>query len=86
MDKEIIKVIDENGVEREAEIVLGFENNGKKYAIYTFNELDDSGMNILYSSIINEVDGEVLFEKINEEDWNMVKKEMNEIVQNWKEQ
>ncbi len=86
MDKEIIKVIDENGVEREAEVVLGFEKDNKNFVIYTFNDTDEAGMNILYSSIIKEENGEITFEKLNDSDWDMAKKLMNDIVKNWKEQ
>ena len=86
MDKEIIKVIDENGVEREAEVVLGFEKDNKNFVIYTFNDTDEAGMNILYSSIIKEEKGEINFEKLNDSDWDMAKKLMNDIVKNWKEQ
>ena len=86
MDKEIIKVIDENGVEREAEVVLGFEKDNKNFVIYTFNDADEAGMNILYSSIIKEENGEITFEKLNDSDWDMAKKLMNDIVKNWKEQ
>ena len=86
MDKEMIKVVDENGVEREAEVVLGFEKDNKNFVVYTFNEIDETGMNILYSSVIKEGNGEVKFERIDEADWDMVKKMMNDIVRDWKEQ
>ena len=33
MTKEIIKVLDQNGVEKEAEVVLCFEKDGKNFII-----------------------------------------------------
>ena len=85
MTKEIIKVLDQNGVEKEAEVVLCFEKDGKNFIIYTFNETDEKGMIILYSSMVSRVNGENLFEKITPEDWTMVKGIMNSIVKEGKE-
>lgn len=86
MDKEMIKVIDEKGIEKEAEVVLCFEKDNKNFIIYTFNETDDNGMIILYSSMVRSENGENIFEKINADDWTMVKEVMNKIVKEWKEQ
>ena len=81
MDNEkIIKVIDSQGKEREAEIVLCFEKDGKNYIIYTFNEKDSKGMVILYSSIIKFENGENILEKLSDAEWKMVKKVMNQVV------
>ncbi len=85
MTKEIIKVLDQNGVEKEAEVVLCFEKDGKNFIIYTFNETDEKGMIILYSSMVSQVNGENVFEKITPEDWTMVKGIMNSIVKEGKE-
>ena len=85
MTKEIIKVLDQNGVEKEAEVVLCFEKDGKNFIIYTFNETDEKGMIILYSSMVSQVNGENVFEKITPEDWTMVKGIMNRIVKEGKE-
>lgn len=79
-NEKTIKVVDQNGVEREADVVLCFEKDGKTYIIYTFNEKDSKGMIILYSSIIREENGENIFEKLSDEDWKMVKKVMNQVV------
>ena len=86
MEKEMIKVIDENGEEKEAEIVLAFKHNDKNFVIYTFNETDSKGMIILYSSLLTKQDGKNIFDKIDKEDWDMVKKYMNKIVKEWEEQ
>ena len=79
-NEKTIKVTDENGVEREADVVLCFEKDGKNYIIYTFNEKDSKGMAILHSSIIRQENGENIFEKLSDEDWVMVKKVMNQVV------
>lgn len=86
MEKEIIKVKEQNGEIKDAEIILAFEHDNKKFAIYTFNEEDENGMVILYSSQINDEGDEPKFEKISPEDWSMVKEVMNDIVKEWKEQ
>ena len=85
MTKEMINIIDPNGVEREAEVVLCFEKDGKNFIIYTFNETDEKGMIILYSSMISQVNGENVFDKITPEEWTMVKSVMNSIVKEGKE-
>ena len=85
MENKIIKITDELGNEREAEVVLSFETEGKNYIIYTFNEKDSNNSIILYSSIIKEENDEVIFEKMPEEDWKMIKELMNKVVKDWKE-
>lgn len=89
MEKEMITIKGQDGVEREAELVLCFESDqtGKKYVIYTFNETDENGMIALYSSIANETETETTFENIeSEEEWTMVKEVMKKIIVDWKEQ
>lgn len=86
MESKIIKIKDQNGQLRDAEIVLAFSKEDKKFVIYTFNEEDENGMLILYSSIIIEEDNKIILEKISPDDWTMVKQVMNKIVKEWKEQ
>lgn len=85
MEGNLIKVLDQNGVEKQAEIVLKFKIGENHFIIYTFNETDENGMIILYSSLINNVDGKIKFEKISTEDWTSVKQVMNKIVKEWEE-
>ncbi len=85
MENKIIKVIDEQGNLKDAEVVLSFESNGKNYIIYTFNEKDENESIILHSSVIKEANGEISFEKIEDEEWTMVKEIMKKIVKDWKE-
>lgn len=86
MDKEIIKVKNQNGEVVNAEVVLAFEYNNKKFVIYTFNEEDENGMIILHASLLDDSKEDATFEKISPEDWSVVKDIMNDIVKEWKEQ
>lgn len=86
MDKEIIKVKNQNGEVVNAEVVLAFEYNNKKFVIYTFNEEDENGMIILHASLLDDSKEDATFEKISPEDWSVVKEIMNDIVKEWKEQ
>ena len=89
MKKEMITIKGKDGIEREAELVLCFESEetGKKYVIYTFNEIDEKGMVALYSSIAIETDEKTTFKNIeSEEEWAMVKEVMKKIIVGWKEQ
>lgn len=86
MDSKFINVVDQNGQEKQAEIVLKFRKDNDHFIIYTFNETDANGMIILYSSLIKEENGEVTFEKVSPEDWTSVKQIMNKIVKEWEEQ
>lgn len=88
MNKEIIKTTDKNGVERDAEVILCFESEetGKKYVIYTFNEIDETGMVALYSSIVDEDSETPKLKNIDtEEEWSMIKDIMKKIIVDWKE-
>ena len=88
MNKEIIKTTDKNCVERDAEVILCFESEetGKKYVIYTFNEIDETGMVALYSSIVDEDSETPKLKNIDtEEEWSMIKDIMKKIIVDWKE-
>lgn len=91
MNMEKLKYTDIDGTEKEADVVLCFEagtdkNNLKKYVIYTFNETDEKGMMILYTSILKEENDKYNLESIsNNDEWNMVKNIMKQVVVEWKE-
>ena len=90
-NKQTIKYIDMDGLEKEAEVVLSFragesEENSKKYVIYTLNETDDKGMIILYTSVLNETDDKVTLGSIEtDEEWVMIKDIMKKIVVDWED-
>lgn len=54
--KETLKVIDENGIEKEVEVLSYFKlkSNSKDYLIYTENQLDDNGNVLTYTSEVIE--------------------------------
>ena len=85
--KETIQVV-KDGVTEEAEVILCFESEktGKKYVIYTFNEIDETGNIALYSATVDESTDTPTFNDIEtEEEWTMVKDIMKKIVVDWKE-
>ena len=60
-EKEILQITDENGVEKEVEVINFFtlNSNGKKYMTYTENEEDAKGNVIVYTAEVVENDDEV---------------------------
>ena len=84
-----LKVKKSNGEETEAEVLLCFEleKTGKKYILYTFDEVDDKDMETIHASVLNEneddenEDGYQL-DKIPEDEWKEVKEVMREIIRN----
>lgn len=50
------KVTDEQGVEREANLITIFENEGREYAIYSIDR-DVETSNIFVSEIVKDVNG-----------------------------
>lgn len=82
-----IKVLNENGEEINAEVLLYFslDKTGNNYILYTFGEKDDNGMETIHASIINNVDGGYKLETMPDGDWEMVKEVMREIIRNEQE-
>ena len=56
MNGNIIKIIDENNIEREAKIITKFNDNGFDYVIYTIDR-DSDNSNIFVSKLVNGIDG-----------------------------
>lgn len=85
MDKlQILKVKKSNGEEVEAEVLLCFEleKTGKKYILYTFNEIDDKDMETIHAAVLNETDEGYQLDKIPADEWKDVKEVMREIIRN----
>jgi uncharacterized protein YrzB (UPF0473 family) len=83
-EKDIITVIDQNGQEREAEVIADFKlsKTGKQYIIYTFNEKDENDMITLHAGVIVEKDGMYSFEDIpTDEEWTTIKDIMKRMAQ-----
>lgn len=79
-----INVKKSNGEEAEAEVLLCFElkKTGKKYILYTFNEVDDKNMETINASILNENEKGYQLDRIPEDEWKEVKEVMREIIRN----
>ena len=60
-EKDILRITDENGVEKDVEVINFFtlKSNGKKYMTYTENEEDNKGNVIVYTAEVVETDDEV---------------------------
>lgn len=84
MEKEMIKIIDETGIEKEVEVVLYFtlKTNGKDYLIYTENKTDAAGNVEVYTSeVIKNEDGSISLTSIDDDAvWTEIKKVMLDIA------
>lgn len=83
-EKEIIKIVDETGVEKEVEVVAFFtlKMNNKKYLIYTENKTDAAGnVEVSASEVIDNSDDTVTLAGIDDDAvWVEVKKVMLDIA------
>lgn len=80
-EKEIIKVLDKDGVEKDAELLLLFEDNGSTFIVYTFNEASGQDLVKIYASKVE--DGEEGFNLIGidtDEEWTRVKDYMRKTL------
>ncbi|MCI5879640.1 MAG: DUF1292 domain-containing protein [Bacillales bacterium] len=77
MEKDTIKIIDENGQEKVVDIVAFFtlKSNRKKYLIYTENKKDEKGNVEIYTSELTENDkGAIILAGVEDEMvWNDIK-------------
>lgn len=77
MEKDTIKIIDENGQEKVVDIVAFFtlKSNRKKYLIYTENKKDEKGNVEIYTSELTENDnGSIILAGVEDEIvWNDIK-------------
>ena len=80
---QIIKVIDENGVERDAEVLTVFEvtATGKNYCIYSIQKDNGQDVSVLASSIEKDVDGyDILKDIVDPEEKKVIYDIVSEIV------
>lgn len=82
--KEMIKIIDETGIEKEVEVVAYFtlKTNDKDYLIYTENKTDASGNIEVYTSeVVSNEDGTVTLTGVDDDAvWVEIKKVMLDIA------
>ncbi len=69
-DKQMIKVVDESGKEKEYEVVHYFklDSNDKKYIVYTDNIEDKDGNLLVYTSEIVDLEDRVELKGITDQD------------------
>jgi uncharacterized protein YrzB (UPF0473 family) len=82
-DKKTIIVVEEDGTEKEAEVlaVFNMKSTGKDYILYTLNEVDENNMVKIYASILLEKDGVYSFAVIeSDEEWAQVKDVMKQMA------
>lgn len=79
-----IKVKKSDGTEAEAEVILCFEleKTGNKYILYTFNEVNSQNMETIHASIVKENENGYQLDTMPDEDWELVKEVMREIIRN----
>lgn len=76
-----INVIDDKGIEKNANIITSFRFNKKKYVIYTFNEEDDTNSVRIYISELRIKSDHFSFNNIiNSEEWDFLKELMREMA------
>lgn len=76
-----INVIDDKGIEKNANIITSFRFNKKKYVIYTFNEEDDTNSVRIYISELRIKSEHFSFNNIiNSEEWDYLKELMREMA------
>ena len=79
-----INVRKSNGVVSEAEVLLCFEleKTGKKYIIYTFNEVDAQNMETFHASVVTENENGYQLDTMSDEEWKTVKEIMRDMIRN----
>ncbi len=76
-----INVIDDKGIEKNANIITSFRFNKKRYVIYTFNEEDDTNSVRIYISELRIKSDHFSFNNIiNSEEWDFLKELMREMA------
>lgn len=87
-EKNIIKLIEQDGSEREAEVLLLFKLNeeGPNYMIFSKNEPAENGLVPLYASMVELTEEGPVLQDIEDEDvWSKVKEYMRKVVNEVKE-
>ncbi|MDD2392167.1 MAG: DUF1292 domain-containing protein [Bacilli bacterium] len=83
-EKQMLKITDETGVEKEVEVLSYFtlNSNGKKYLIYTENVTDESGNVEIYTSeVVEKEDDSIELYGVEDENvWNEIKQVMIDLA------
>ncbi len=87
-DRMTFKVINDEGVEVECEVLFTFESEEtkKSYMVYTDNTSDESGNTKVYASIYNPEEKEPKLIPIEtEKEWNIIEKILEQLQEKVKE-
>lgn len=83
-EKQMLKITDEQGVEKEVEVLSYFtlNSNGKKYLIYTENISDAAGNVEIYTSeVVEKEDGSIDLLGVEDDNvWNEIKQVMIDLA------
>lgn len=83
MDKEMIRIVDTDGIELDVELIsiLEDKDENNKYLVYSKGETQKNGNLILYiSKVVVQGDSYVLSNIDDDDEWGIVKRIMSEIV------
>ncbi len=79
--EKMITVVDVNGSMRDVELLLAFEMDGKKYAVYTYNDKDHDGRAIIYVGKLIFRDGRQFLVNVDDGgEWERIKNIMRKMV------
>lgn len=88
-EKVKLTIVDKNGQEREATILLYFKltDFDKEYVVYTYGEVDTNGLETVYTStVIENETGSIEFGEVaTDEEWTRIKEVMKTAIRANKE-
>lgn len=82
-EKNMISIVDDKGVTREAEVLQYFNlvEGGPDYVIYSFDEKDENGLIKIYSAVLTETENGPILDSIKtDEEWAQIKEYMRKVV------
>ena len=81
MEREIIRVIDDDDTELDVELISILEHDNKKYLVYTKGEKQKNGNKILYISKLRVKMGKYILENIyDDNEWSSLKELLKNII------
>ena len=83
-EKKFLSILKEDGTTEEVELLTCFEfnDNKKKYVVYTRNEKDENGNTTIYVSSVDDNREYPKMGKVEDEDWLRIKDVLRELSKN----
>lgn len=83
-EKKFITILKEDGTTEDVELLTCFEfnDNKKKYVVYTRNEKDENGNTTIYVSSVDDSGDYPKMGKVDDEDWLRIKDVLRELSKN----